>query len=214
MKPIPHHPANNFIRHLAGMACILAWLVSAPPAAASETQPTCQRFTYSLRDKAVGIIHDSDKNFMEKHEALISLFENALDMGWIGHYAAGAYWRNADEDEQDAYDKVYRAYLSDFYIGGFDESDLDGIQDIIIRNFKPRADNKYMARVEITQKDDEPIIIEFHLVETPKGVCHVRDFKTEGVGLLDSQYEEIQGIGAKGSLALITKKLSSRPQTR
>jgi ABC-type transporter MlaC component len=183
-------------------------------ARADDGADVCRQFIEVKRDEAISVIKAADKNFTAKHEALTSLFEKTVDIDWLAQKSAGEYWRKANENDRKAYEKVYRAYLTDYYVGALDESDLAGIKDITLTKFKAVDGNVAHARIKISQKDDEPSEVDMHLVEEPKGVCHIRDFTVEGISMVASQSEEIQSLGKIGGLKLITEKLASHHQTR
>jgi len=188
------------------------YLSFATQAFAEDSTPNCRRFAEDLRQEMVTIVHDKNSSFKQKHQALVRLFQEALDMEWIAQNVAGSYWRNAGEQERKAYFKAYVSYLPNFYIGNFDEDDLNGILDVTLTKFKEREPKQYFARTQITQKFDEPIDAEFELVEAQSGKCHIHDFMAEGVSMLDTQREEIRSLGEKGGLPYITERLNARPQ--
>lgn len=177
--------------------------------ARADDGAVCRHFIEAKRDEAVSIIH-SDKSFAEKHKALTSLFEKTIDIDWLARKSVGEYWRRASEKNRQTYVGVYHTYLPNYYVGGLDERDLAGIKDITLTKFKVVEDNVSRARINITQKDEEPADVDLHLVEEPKGVCHVRDFTIEGISMAASQSEEIQSIGKAGGIQLITQRLGAQ----
>ena len=188
--------------------------LSAIAATSARADETCRHFIEGARDQVTSVIHATDKSFMQKHEALISLFEKTVDINWLAQKSAGEYWQQASEQQRAAYLNIYRVYLTDYYVGTFDENDINSILDVTLTKFKQAEGNAYQARLQITQKDDEPIDAYLHLVEEPAGVCHIHDFTIEGVSVVSSQSEEIQSLGKSGGLAFITEKLAARKQTR
>ncbi len=182
------------------------------PSIGSAAGSDCRPFADHLRHQMLDLINDANKGYEQKHNELETLFIDALDMNTIAQSVAGDYWAEAKPDERDAFFKAYRAYLPDFYVGGFNEEDLNGISDVIITEFTKTSAGHFTALTQINQKYDDPIHAEFQIVTDRSGTCHIVDFKAEGVSMLDIQREEMLLLGTQGGLPFITKKLEERPR--
>jgi len=182
------------------------------PAYADAT--VCRPFFDSMRSHALAILHDPAMRYVQKRDALSRLFDNAVDGTWVAHFVAGAAWRTATEGERRDFVAAYRAWLPLNYVGALDEDDINNMQGIDLASFTVGGPSVFYARTRVTQKDAEPIAIDFRLEEDPPGVCHVRDFTIEGVSLLTSQREQIQTLTANGGLAAVTAQLKSIAVTK
>ena len=176
---------------------------------AADSKDDCKQFAEHLRQKMLDIIQNDHQGFLAKHQALVTLFRDAVMIDASAQYAAGDYWDDATQQERNAYLKAYSAYLPNFYIGSFDDDDLKGIANIIISEFTETSPKHYLARTEITQKYDEPIHADFEIVASDSGKCSIYDFTTEGVSMMKSQREEMENLGEKGGLPFITQNLEA-----
>ena len=191
------------------IALILSLLIGLCGSSRAYAGDACVSFIDHIRTQTWGIVSDQNKDFTKKHDELAAIFESSVDINWLARNSAGQYWEKADSNKRKEYSKVYGTYLVNYYVGAFDADDLAGIKAIKLTKFKKIEDNVYRARMTIDQKDDEPIDVDLHLVDSPEGTCLIRDFTVEGVSIAASQHEEIQSIGKIGGLELITEKLAA-----
>jgi phospholipid transport system substrate-binding protein len=187
-------------------AALLA-LSTLVPYTAFAAEPVCRQFIDGMRERAVAVLHNPQMSIPEKRANLIAVFNAAVDVPATSRTAAGAYWRNASIAERSQYETIYATYLPNYYIGSMDEDGITSIENVALIKFKIREPNHYLARLEITQKNDDPGIVDVQLTEEPIGTCRITDFSAEGVGMLTSQQEEIGSLGAKGGLPFIIEKL-------
>ena len=182
-----------------------------PDAFAADDASVCHHFADTLRGRVDSIVHDGHDSFAQKHEKLTRLFEESVDLQWVTENVAGSYWQTASEPARQSYARAYRAYLTNYYMGGVDEDTLKSVGKISLLEFKQLTPSRFTATLQVTQTEDDPIMLGFEMAEAPTGVCRIHDFTVEGVDMLTSQNEEIQSLGAQGGLAFIVEKLNSHP---
>jgi phospholipid transport system substrate-binding protein len=190
------------------------FLGSALPAFAAPA--ACPEFATEMSSRVVAIFHDTTKSEVQKRTALSATFDEAVDTDWIGKFVLGRFWKVATPEQQAAYLKVYKAYLTHTYISKFNEEDGAGVDAIKVTGITPAQPNEFEAKSIIQQKGDDDVHVDY-LLSDASGKCQVHDIKIEGVSLLATHRSEFNAMASSGGIdAVITKlgQLANAPVAR
>lgn len=196
------------IKQFVGSA-FLAGLMLASSARAAE--PSCQAFANDTIRHVVDIFHDTKQNEIQKRAVLASVFQEALDIDWIGKFVLGHFWKTATLAEQAEYLKGYRAYITQSYISRFNDEDGMSVDDIVVSSLNPQSAGQFEAKTLIRRKNEEDVRVDY-LLDDNSGRCQVHDIKVEGVSMLASERSEFAALanssGVKGVIAAMQRQLA------
>src|SRR4051812_24214874 len=98
----------------------------------------CQIFVEEKLRQAMIIFRDTTHNEVQKRKDLSVLFQQAVDLDWIGKTVMGPYWRDASGADQKRFLEHYRTYVTSSYISKFNDEDSLGIEDMKILSITPQ----------------------------------------------------------------------------
>ena len=187
----------------------LAALLAITPIAGNAAAQNCAEFANVMTGRAINIFHDTSKTEEQKHAQLSSLFQEAVDIDWIGQFVLGRFWKQASPEEQAEYLKSYRNYVISSYISKFKDEDVMSIDNIKIASITPTTDNQFEAKTLIQSKGDDDTKVDYLLLQT-SDKCTIHDIKVEGISLLSSEHSEFGTLagrsGVKGVIEAMHKQ--------
>lgn len=98
---------RNFTAGLIGAALVLALPLPAFAGASAEAEAFIQK----LADDATAILGDTEITEAEKIERFDVILSRDVDMGRVGRFVLGRYWRGLTDEELTAYLETYQDYL-------------------------------------------------------------------------------------------------------
>lgn len=188
----------------AGPALLLVALLAAAPIA--QAAPSADQFLKQYGEKALkqltqdGISDDERKARFEK------LLDEGFDVPAIGQFVVARYWRAADDEQRQAFLKVFRDYLTQRFLPLF--SDYKG-ESFDTQAPKP-TDRDGLVWVPLKLDRDsggEPVRTEW-LLRASDGSYKILDVKAEGTSMaitLRDEYASV--IRREGSLDGLTKEI-------
>lgn len=189
-------------------------LFTATPAFAAPASPAlCESFTKTTIAKVMDILHDKKQTEVQKKGNLSTVFNQALDLDWVGKFVAGRFWKSASAEEQQSFLQHYRKYLTTLYISKFDNDEGMGVNSIQLVSISPAEENEFSAKTVIHQDGEADVSVNY-LLNDETGTCRVHDITVEGVSLLVTQRSEFQTMaaskgGLKGLIAAMEKQIAS-----
>lgn len=105
------------------MAVLLSagMLLSFSPARAEVDGAAAEKFVENVTKDGIENIINADIPQKEKDERFAKLFNNALDLKFIGQFVLGRYWKTATPEQRDAFIEAYRNLNIQTWSKRFDE---------------------------------------------------------------------------------------------
>jgi phospholipid transport system substrate-binding protein len=164
-----------------------------------------------IKDISKKVIFIAENNQLptDKESALALLFDNVMDVNWIGKFVLGKYWNTLNNKEKEEYLELYNKYLISSYVPLFKK--YNG-QHLIIKDVKSMDNEQYIVVTEIrSYVDNQSYNVEYRLKFINTGF-KVRDIIAEGVSLLTTQRSEFGAVmgetGIKGLMEKLKEKIS------
>lgn len=169
-----------------------------------------KKFVDNLSDRAITTITDKSKSSDEKEEELKTLFNDSVDFEWMGKFVMGRYWRVADEDQKQEYNKYYKKFLVSSYIPRFKEYTNE---KIVIKDIKSLEEGEYLVDTSIKSSGSAPIIVSYKLRKNDSGDYLIFDVIAEGISLITTQRSDFSGILSRGGIKSLIKKLKAKSKS-
>ena len=162
-------------------------------------------FVHSVSDKTLQII-SSKINDKEKEKQLIELFEDSVDINWIGRFALGRYWNDISEETRSDYLKSYRAYLLASYIPKFRQYTN---QEFVLKGVYEES-GEYIVKTEIKNPDGADIRVDYKIRISQGGSYKIFDIAAEGISLITTQRADFGSILARNGVKKLIKLLDKK----
>jgi phospholipid transport system substrate-binding protein len=162
------------LRYLTIGVLALAWGVTAQSRNASAADDP-EAFVQGIGDQVINVLQQNLPR--EKvGPQLNAIWLQAFDVDGIGRAVLGKNWNKATDEQRKAYMELFPKYAAKLYAIQF--SDYSG-ETFAVKGSKPASDGT-VVNAEIDQPRDEPIKLDFIVVNTG---LKVADVKVEGVSL-------------------------------
>lgn len=181
--------------------------VLATPAFADDA--TCKAFATTMIKRVVDIFHDAKQSEQQKRQSLSVVFQDAVDTDWIGRFVLGRFWREATSQQQAAYLKSYRIYITNSYVSKFKDEDGMSVDDITLTSITPKDANEFDAKTLIKRHGDDDAQVNY-LLDNSSGKCKVHDIQVEGVSLLTSQRSEFTTLAGSSGVNRVIEALQKK----
>lgn len=146
-------------------------------------------FMNQLWDRAVEVLNNkTDPGF--RQERFRQLFHSDFDCPGIARFVLGRYWRNASEEEQQEFVKLFEEYVVFVYTARL--SNFGG-EAFKIRGSRSDGDGIIVSTDVISPGSTSPLRIDWRLV-TDNGTYKINDVIVEGVSMLVTQRSEFASI--------------------
>jgi phospholipid transport system substrate-binding protein len=167
-------------------------------------------FMNQVWDRAVEVLNKkSDPAF--RQERFRQLFHADFDSAGIARFVLGRYWRDASEEEQKDFVKLFEDYVVFVYTARL--SNFGG-QDFKIRGSRSDGDGVVVLTDVFSPGGSSPLKIDWRLV-SDNGTYKINDVIVEGVSMLVTQRSEFASIvqrnggQVRGLLAMMREKTAT-----
>ncbi len=146
-----------------------------------------------------------------RQERFRQLFHSDFDSPGIARFVLGRYWRDASEEEQRDFVKLFEEYVVFVYTARL--SNFGG-QDFKIRGSRSDGDGVMVSTDVFSPGGSSPLKIDWRLV-SDNGTYKINDVIVEGVSMLVTQRSEFASIvqrnggQVRGLLAMMREKTAS-----
>ena len=200
------------------MTCVLRYglvlLIAGLMGLTAATSPAsagakAEEFVSKLTQEAIGLV-TVDKPIEAKREDFEELLGRYFDMDGIGKFMVGKYWRSASQEEQEAFQTVFRQLIVYTYTNRFNE--YSG-QELRITGSRDSKRFKFVDSVVFDPNGQTPEVnIEWRLVDWPDDTFKIADVKVEGVSMSVTQRQEyLSVLGSNGGdLSALTQALNKQ----
>jgi len=167
-------------------------------------------FMNQLWDRAVEVLNKKSDPAL-RQERFRQLFHADFDCPGIARFVLGRYWRDASEEEQRDFVKLFEEYVVFVYTARL--SNFGG-QDFKIRGSRSDGDGVMVSTDVFSPGGSSPLKIDWRLV-SDNGAYKINDVIVEGVSMLVTQRSEFASIvqrnggQVRGLLAMMREKTAS-----
>ena len=167
-------------------------------------------FMNQLWDRAVQVLNKKADPAV-RQERFRQLFHADFDCPGIARFVLGRYWRDASEEEQKDFVKLFEEYVVFVYTARL--SNFGG-QDFKIRGSRSDGDGVMVSTDVFSPGGSSPLKIDWRLV-SDNGTYKINDVIVEGVSMLVTQRSEFASIvqrnggQVRGLLAMMREKTAS-----
>ena len=167
-------------------------------------------FMNQLWDRAVEVLNKKSDPAL-RQERFRQLFHADFDCPGIARFVLGRYWRDASEEEQKDFVKLFEEYVVFVYTARL--SNFGG-QDFKIRGSRSDGDGVMVSTDVFSPGGSSPLKIDWRLV-SDNGTYKINDVIVEGVSMLVTQRSEFASVvqrnggQVRGLLAMMREKTAS-----
>lgn len=182
---------------------------AAPLPARADEKQDASNFANDLGHKALAVITDSNLSKPARQAKLQELFEQNVDIDWIGKFVLGRYWRTATEEQKQAYLTSYRTFTIAHY--------TSNISDFTNANFevtrvRPADGGGNVVVMRIKRPQAEDIVVEYTIRQQEGSGLKVYDIVVEGVSMITTQRSEFNSVVSQKGIDYLTSQLRQRSQ--
>ena len=167
-------------------------------------------FMNQLWDRAIEVLSKKTDPAM-RQERFRQLFHADFDSPGIARFVLGRYWRNASEEEQQEFVRLFEEYVVFVYTARL--SNFGG-EAFKIRGSRSDGDGVIVSTDILSPGNSSPLRIDWRLV-ADNGIYKINDVIVEGVSMLVTQRSEFASIvqrnggQVRGLLAMMREKTAS-----
>jgi phospholipid transport system substrate-binding protein len=163
------------------------------------------QFVRSLGDEVVAILKSQHQK--QRKQKFHQIFLTAFDVDAMAQFAAGNYWRRADDRQKQEYVKLFADYVATLYANKF--ADYAGHSFKIVSE-RANGDNVAVEGV-IVQGQQAPLRFDFRLRKTEAGF-KIADVYVEGMSLLITKRDEFMTVLSREGMDGLLQRLRTVSQ--
>lgn len=183
---------------------ILGALSFASPSMAATSQQASS-FANDLGHQALAVITGAGSKD-EKRGKLEALFEQYVDIDWIGRFVLGRYWRDATPEQQQKYLTNYKTFLIKHYTSNLTEF-TDANFEVI--KVTPDSRDGQVVTMKLKRPRAEDTIVSYTVRSKDAGL-KVYDLTVEGVSMITTQRSEFSSVVGQKGLDYLIDQLAKR----
>jgi phospholipid transport system substrate-binding protein len=174
-------------------------------AQAQETSAAGQ-FVSKLGDDVIQILKNDP--YDARKQKLREVFTRSFDVGAMAQFAAGSYWRRADDNQKREYLKLFGQYVASLYANKF--GDYSG-QNFKVTGERASGDADIAVESTIVQGQKPPVKVDFRVRKSSDGFKIV-DVYVEGISLLITKRDEFTTVLSREGMNGLLQRLRSTAQ--
>lgn len=141
-----------------------AFLLTAFSTSASVDAEKAENFVKKITKEGIEEIIDSNVSQTEKDKRFEKLFNEALDLKFIGQFVLGRYWRTASQSQKDEFIELYRQLNVKTWSKRFDE--FKG-KDFIFEGTSPSTStNQIFVNSKVPMPQGKPATVVWRVKQT------------------------------------------------
>lgn len=198
----------KFLRNLFVVLFALSNILvfSATGVQAGEKQDVTD-FANELGHKALSILSDGTLSKPGKRDKLESLFEENVDINWIGRFVLGRSWREATEQQKKAYLANYKTFLIKHYTSNLTEFNDANFE---VTKVEPNERGGSTVTMRLKRPKAEDTIVSYVVRKNDDGALNVYDIIVEGVSMITTQRSEFSSVASQRGLDYLIEELGKR----
>ena len=197
---------NNVIMKKLLAFVLLIFFVQTASAASRVVNFTKEEYVRQLIDSTLSILNDQSLDRKKKHNALLVLLQENLDVNTMAKKVLGRTAVNTGEFQR--FVSLYREYLLTTY--AFLVSDYNQ-QSVRVLPQRAGANDKSLVRTIISNNQGQDISVNY-IINTVGDRYKISDIETENISFISTQQNEFSGILASGNLSSLMEMMSTKVQ--
>ena len=187
------------------VALVVAAFISISANASDKEEAS--KFVGEIGKQAVSILSNNDSSKDEKTTALQSMFENTVDIEWIGKFVLGRGWRTATDAQKQSYMNNYKSFLIKHYTANL--SEFSSV-DFKITRITPDDNGGNIVTMKIQRPNQEDIVVDYTIRKKPNDGLKVYDITIEGVSMITTQRSEFASVVEQNGIDYLIAQLAER----
>jgi phospholipid transport system substrate-binding protein len=164
-------------------------------------------FANDLGHKALAIISDKSSSKEDVRSKLEALFQQNVDIDWIGKFVLGRYWRDATDEQKEKYLANYKTFLISHYTSNFSEFSNANFQ---VTKTVPEERGGYTVTMRIKRPNAEDVVVDYTIRKKEGDSLRVYDIVVEGVSMITTQRSEFSSVASQKGLDYLIEQLAER----
>ncbi len=185
---------------------LLIFFVQTASSASRVVNFTKEEYVRQLIDSTLSILNDQSLDRQKKHNALLVLLQENLDVNTMAKKVLGRTAVNTGEFQ--IFVSLYREYLLTTY--AFLVSDYSQ-QSVRVLPQRAGANDKSLVRTIISNNQGQDISVNY-IINTVGDRYKISDIETENISFISTQQNEFSGILASGNLSSLMEMMSKKVQ--
>lgn len=200
-----------FISRVLRFCIMFLWFaVSAATFSWADDKGDAEAFANELGHKALAVITDTSLSKLEKRSQLEVLFEQNVDIDWIGRFVLGRYWRGASDQQKQDYLAHYKTFLIKHYTSNLTEfTDAN----FVVTKVEPEERGGNVVTMRLKRPKSEDTIVSYTVRKKASGELGVYDIVVEGVSMITTQRSEFSSVASQKGLDYLIAQLAERSKT-
>lgn len=154
---------------------------------AAVDHEAAENFVKKITNQGIEELINSNVSESEKQARFTKLFNEDLDLDFIGRFVLGRYWRTASAKQRSEFIDVYRKLNIQTWSARFDEFkgkhfEFDGVED-------SKSPDQVFVNTKVPMEEGAPAIVKWRVKET-NGRMKVVDIIIENVSLAQTSRSE------------------------
>lgn len=171
---------------------IVKWLflfliMFSAPAFADINTEEAEKFVKRVTKQGIEELVNANVSEAEKKESFTKLFNEDLDLDFIGKFVLGRYWKTSSKEQQMNFIDVYRKLNIQTWSARFDE--FKGKKFEFIGVEKSKSKDQAFVNTQVPMKEGAPAMVRWRVKET-KGRMKIIDIIIENVSLAQTARSE------------------------
>lgn len=186
---------------------LVAYLLGVPSASLADGKEEAKQFANDLGNKALSVITDGSLGKDSKRKKLEGLFEENVDINWIGKFVLGRYWRGADEVQQREYLANYKTFLIKHYTSNLTEFTDANFE---VTKVEPEDRGGHVVTMNLKRPNAEDTVVSYTVRKNDAGKLNVYDIVVEGISMITTQRSEFNSVVSQKGLDYLIAELENR----
>ncbi len=178
-----------------------------PSASRADDKEAAKQFANNLGTQAMGVITDGTLAKDAKRQKLEGLFEENVDINWIGKFVLGRYWRDASEEQKQQYLGNYKVFLIKHYTSNLTEFTDANFE---VTKVEPEDRGGYVVTMNLKRPNAEDTVVSYTVRKNEAGKLNVYDLVVEGVSMITTQRSEFNSVVSQKGLDYLITELGNR----
>lgn len=189
-----------------------ALLLTAAQASAAIDADKAESFIKDVTHEGIEELINSNVSQTEKQARFTKLFNEDLDLDFIGRFVLGRYWRTATPEQRSEFISVYRKLNIQTWSARFDEFKGRHFEFLGTEKAKSKANDQVYVNTQVPMDEGAPASVKWRVKETD-GKMRIVDIIIENVSLAITAQKEYtsyiqkSGKGVDGLIADLKAKL-------
>ncbi len=154
-----------------------------------------QAFVQNMAQKGINFLSDEKLSPEARKEEFRKLLRSSYDMRTIGRFSLGTYWKSANKQQQEEYQKLFEKKIVDVYSARF--SEYKG-QDLEVTSARAEGDTDTIVTSDIIpSKGGEKVQVDWR-VRNKGGQYKIIDVIVAGVSMALTQRQDFASVIQRG----------------